>query len=71
MIKFLVPFFLHGSEDHEINKQNMLCRVVQSPGVGSHHKVYLFFDFSVLVGVAISLNNTHSKYFAIRKEIKE
>ena len=24
MIKFLVPFFLHGSEDHEINKQNML-----------------------------------------------
>ena len=23
MIKFLVPFFLHGSEDHEINKQNM------------------------------------------------
>ena len=43
-------------------------RVVQSPGVGSHHEVYLFCDLSVLVGVAISLNNTHSKYFAIRKE---
>ena len=24
MTKFLVPFFLHGPEDHEINKQNML-----------------------------------------------
>ena len=24
VIKFLVLFFLHGSEDHEINKQNML-----------------------------------------------
>ena len=23
VIKFLVLFFLHGSEDHEINKQNM------------------------------------------------
>ena len=23
MIKFLVLFFLHGPEDHEINKQNM------------------------------------------------
>ena len=51
--------------------QRNVDRVVQSPGVGSHHKVYLFCDLSVLVGVAISLNNTHSKYFAIRKEIKE
>ena len=46
-------------------------RVVQSPVVGSHHEVYLFCDLSVLVGVAISLNDTHSKYFAIRTEIKE